>query len=700
MQTGKTKKTMKAKLLSILLCTTAFAAGSCSFDDTDIVNRLAEHEQRLQTLEQTLKNAQENIVLLHRLVLAAQDANYIESVEPVKDEAGDTIGYTVTFGDGYRATIYHGDKGENGPVPSVVHDEQDGNYYWVVYYDGQDEPTYLLDKDGNRIKANGTDAVPPQVKIDAGTKHWLVSTDGGKTWKDTGVVAEGKDGDAYFQHVAVDDSYVTFTLMNGTEITLPVMGQGFVFNVGRTDVKLPYGGKAEIEVTMKNVADTFLSTVYGWDAVLEGNILKITAPTAQMTEAKREGVVSIIAFNANGLSKIAKVAVSIGEDEVTDLNADHAYANCYIVSAPGVKYRFDATVQGTGIATANLVPVKMEPASAQLLWATAPGLVNGVELNDGKISFFTAAGNALTAGSAVIAAKDAAGEILWSWHIWVTDYDPETANDRWMPSGNVLMNRNLGAENNTPGDFGSVGLTYQWGRKDPFVNASSYTVGDAAYRTVYDGNGAEVIDWMSAAGWESVESSPETGTVAYSVKNPTRAVRISQLAAENWIYADLSLPVEDILAARKASGEFDLWGATRNQLGQKTIYDPCPKGWKVASQNTFATLEDNGSKLAYTQLYAKTLTATNFNKTLHGTMLCFDPDDPSKTSWFPFTGYVAPQTMVISSFLGTYGRLWTDGAETQYYRYGAYRMHLASTAALLSSQSTATLLPLRCMKVE
>lgn len=690
---------MKSKIISILCCVAALFAGACSFDDTDIVNRLAEHEQRLQSLEQALKNAQENIVLLHRIVLAAQDANYIESVEPVKDDAGNTIGYTITFGDGYRATIFHGDKGENGPVPSVVYDEQDGNYYWVVYYDGQEEPTYLLDKDGNRIKANGTDAVAPQVKIDSETKHWLVSTDGGKTWKDTGVVAEGKDGDAYFQNVTVDDSYVTFTLMNGTEISLPVMGQGFVFNVGRTDVKLPYSGKAEIEVTMKNVADTFLSTVYGWDAVLTDNLLTITAPTAQMTDAKLEGVVSIIAFNANGLSKIAKVAVSIGADTVTDLNADSQYANCYIVSAPGVKYSFDATVQGTGIATANLTPVKMEPASAELLWATAPGLVNGVELTDGKISFFTAAGEALTAGSAVIAAKDAAGEILWSWHIWATDYDPEAANDTWMPSGNVLMNRNLGAENNTPGDFGSVGLIYQWGRKDPFVNASTYTNGNTTYRTVYDKNGSEVIDWMSAEGWGSVVSSPETGTIAYAVKNPTRAVRISQMAAENWIYADLSLPVEDILAARKASGELDLWGGTRNQIGLKTIYDPCPKGWKVASQNTFATLEDNGKKLVYTQLYAKTLTTTNHDKNLHGTMLCFNPDDTSLTSWFPYTGYVAPQTMTISSFLGTYGRLWTDGAETQYYRYGAYRMHLASTAALLSSQSTATLLPLRCMKI-
>lgn len=688
---------MAAMLLSVI-ATLNFSA--CSYDDKDIVDRLAEHEQRLQTLEETVKNAQENILLLQKLVLAAQDLNYISSIEQVTDDAGKVIGYTITFGDGYKTTIYNGEKGENGPVPSIVFDEEDGNYYWVVYYDGQTEPTYLLDNEGNRIKANGTDAVAPQVKIDPETKHWLISTDGGQTWKDTGVVSEGKDGDAYFQDVTVDESYVTFTLMNGTVITLPVMGQGFIFNVTRSEVKLGYGETAEIEVQMKNVADTFISTVYGWDAVLAENTLTIKAPAESMAEAKTAGVISLIAFNANGLSKICKVSVAIGAEEATDLNADGLYANCYIVSKPGTKYLFDATVQGTGIATTGISPVGLMPASAELLWETTKGLINGISLQDGKIAFYTTAGSTLAPGSAVIVARDAANEIIWSWHIWSTDYDPETGYDTWIPSGNMLMNRNLGAENNKAGDFGSVGMIYQWGRKDPFTGAASYTPGEKAYRTVYDKEGREIADWISYEGWTPVSTDAQTGTVVYTVRNPNRPINITQMAAEDWLYSDLSATVEAVVADKQAKGMYDLWGGTLNEPGVKTIYDPCPKGWKVASQSTFTLLEDTGAKFKYTERYTKALSVTNYDKALHGTMLCFDTEDPSLTSWFPFTGYVAPQTMQLSTFLGTYGRLWTDGAQNRYTRYGAYRMHIASGNASLSTQSTATMLPLRCMKIK
>lgn len=60
------------------------------------------------------------------------------------------------------------------------------------------------------------------------------------------------------------------------------------------------------------------------------------------------------------------------------------------------------------------------------------------------------------------------GEILWSWHIWVTNRPITTSG------GNDLqwMDRNLGALSNEIGDVANRGMLYQWGRKEPFLPSS------------------------------------------------------------------------------------------------------------------------------------------------------------------------------------------------------------------------------------
>ena len=87
--------------------------------------------------------------------------------------------------------------------------------------------------------------------------------------------------------------------------------------------------------------------------------------------------------------------------------------------------------------TYSISPVKgnsSEPvgsiASAEVLWETfgtdenviKGNLISGARYENGRIYFKTA--DAYREGNAVIAAKDAAGTILWSWHIWLTDQLP------------------------------------------------------------------------------------------------------------------------------------------------------------------------------------------------------------------------------------------------------------------------------------
>ena len=138
------------------------------------------------------------------------------------------------------------------------------------------------------------------------------------------------------------------------------------------------------------------------------------------------------------------------------MTASEAYANCFIVTEAD-EYRF-ATRKVDGSDVEGIV-------SVDWLWSTknAAGnpLVSEVSYKDG-IVHFTSDG---TEGNTVLAAFDAKGEVIWSWHLWMTDQPELFAYDE----GGELMDRNLGATSALEADgAASFGLLYQWGRKDPF----------------------------------------------------------------------------------------------------------------------------------------------------------------------------------------------------------------------------------------
>lgn len=150
-----------------------------------------------------------------------------------------------------------------------------------------------------------------------------------------------------------------------------------------------------------------------------------------------------------------------------DLSRDGT-ANCYIVSEAG-DYMFDAAVRGNGSGDDAAIALA-DGMKADWLWVTK-GLeqeISAVSLDAGKGRiFFTAAGAAK--GNAVIALADAAGEIVWSWHLWFT---PEPRMVTYA-NGRVLLDRSLGAVGTTPGSAEAYGLYYQWGRKDPFCGGTA-----------------------------------------------------------------------------------------------------------------------------------------------------------------------------------------------------------------------------------
>lgn len=105
-------------------------------------------------------------------------------------------------------------------------------------------------------------------------------------------------------------------------------------------------------------------------------------------------------------------------------------------------------------------------ASVDVVWQSKSGLIQYTELRDGKVSFYVGADSddeeKIKEGNAVIGAYDAGGTMIWSWHIWAVNYNPETS--KVLFNGYNMMDRNLGAlanDNSTTDKIlASYGLYY------------------------------------------------------------------------------------------------------------------------------------------------------------------------------------------------------------------------------------------------
>ena len=280
----------------------------------------------------------------------------------------------------------------------------------------------------------------------------------------------------------------------------------------------------------------------------------------------------------------------------TDLSKNGT-ANCYIVSKSGL-YKIK-TVKGN-----NVNRVLTNVASPELLWETfgtdvAPSrmdLISGVCYKDGYLIFKTA--DTFREGNAVIAAKDAEGNILWSWHIWFTDQPQEQV---YYNGAGTMMDRNLGATSATPGDVGALGLLYQWGRKDPFLGSSSIHPDDMTLAK-------STITWPSA-----VLSNSSKGTISYATANPTTFIEYNS-SNYDWYYTG------------SESTDNTRWTTSETS---KSIYDPCPAGWRVpdgGASGVWSTAK--GSSSSFYCTYNSANNGMNFSGK-------FGND---QTIWYPASG--------------------------------------------------------------
>ena len=317
-----------------------------------------------------------------------------------------------------------------------------------------------------------------------------------------------------------------------------------------------------------------------------------------------------------------------------DLSVDGQTSNCYIITSPGV-YKFQ-TVKGNSNESVGII------SDVEVLWESygshiipfVGSLVKNVTFSDGYISFSTP--STFKEGNAVIAAKDASGTILWSWHIWVTDMPDEHI---YPNNAGTMMDRNLGATSATPGDVGALGLFYQWGRKDPFLGSSSISKGVKALSTI---------------SWPSVVEGPVT--IDYAIQNPTSYIDNAAYYS-NWC----------------STVRIDLWDTS------KTIYDPCPVGWVVPKGNNSSIWEN-------AKIEDIIFDSTNFG-------LNIDLGN-SVFVWYPAAGYMWPSNGTLNNVkYGCY--CWTSSRDDFY----ADSVHLSSTKCSFDERTGhSSGLSIRCQK--
>lgn len=241
---------------------------------------------------------------------------------------------------------------------------------------------------------------------------------------------------------------------------------------------------------------------------------------------------------------------------------------------------------------------------------------------------------------------------LWSWHLWVTDYNPDVAptptqaskspynnnlvnglysqssannlttnvpldlqgyyfynNSNYMPYGNVqhfhhtrseywgtnttsddvwdgiykdkwIMDRHLGAKSPVNLDLqdptDAFGLYYQFGRKDPFPEKSTYYINGSARSTTR---------WTNSAGPVEINTAIQYPNRFYTVASGTWA---SNGSSNKW-YSPNALA----------------------RTGEKTLFDPCPAGWCLPVYDVFDFASKTQTDYIYNDITSTTVELKN-----------------------------------------------------------------------------------------
>lgn len=285
----------------------------------------------------------------------------------------------------------------------------------------------------------------------------------------------------------------------------------------------------------------------GWTAVADfaARKLTVTSPAPGTKDAAAAGMINLDVRPSKSSATTHSIYVSMEQG----VNLAPLQSNSYIISKNGCYYTFPATFRGEA---GEALPT----ASVGIVWTSRTSLIKYLGLVGDYVSFYVPAGDALVEGNILLGAYDASDNLIWTWHLWITD---EVGAD------GPFMDRNLGALNNAHATDGEIldsyGLYYQWGRRTPFVGPRYYDCANAFNASFYnsDNRSLQLI---------YAETDAAMGTEAYAETHPQDFLIGTEATGYDWL----------------VQHNDRLWGAA------KTLADPCPRGWRVPTAAELSAL--------------------------------------------------------------------------------------------------------------
>ncbi len=326
---------------------------------------------------------------------------------------------------------------------------------------------------------------------------------------------------------------------------------------------------------------------------------------------------------------------------VTDLSALQT-ANSYIIRRSGY-YKFKANVRGNGVTSLQTVTdqstgatklvhfddglgqtiAASEMGKADVLWwqgdltagseylifandtesntaanveARCPvRMLDNGQVYDNEIMFYA---DVSEGGNVGIALYNRSGVILWTWHIWIV---PEGVTGKQF-GDYILMDRNLGAtyapaeaDDVTSGNaLATYGFYYQWGRKDPMF-------GPGRYNETTNNTTRSTWFWKNNGTWEKKTeqlAEQEDKTIRFSVQNPLNSLFSDKYFNLDGKYGAFWWQTTYTYVSEGNPQVRNLWGytgaASHGNSFAKTMWDPCPPGYRVMDHTVFGSI--NGVK--------------------------------------------------------------------------------------------------------
>ena len=240
------------------------------------------------------------------------------------------------------------------------------------------------------------------------------------------------------------------------------------------------------------------------------------------------------------------------------------------------------------------------------------------------------------------------GEYLWSWHLWLTNYEPDDNISSWEDDKYVypvtggaihryesgfwdksylnkyIMDRNLGAYTAVPStddteNARSFGLYYQFGRFSPMPYADA---------DVYDMYGKVISDFKNNGGINMKIQVLASGIPEAVTKPYTFFTSAATGTDQKWLANN---------NYNKNSWNNPSWHTS----GTKSLFDPCPPGWCLpgdAVWENFRSYDVTQSGTGTTRFKAIADEAYPFN-TYHGYYFYLNPNKPDAgKTWYPAAG--------------------------------------------------------------